>query len=64
MAESAYVESLLAQFRLPMIRQSLPEVTELARRESWDYLRFLQELCEREHQVRHERRISRLLRQC
>jgi DNA replication protein DnaC len=64
MAESAYVESLLAQFRLPTIRQSLPEVTELARRESWDYLRFLQELCEREHQVRHERRIGRLLRQC
>ncbi len=61
MAESAYVESLLAEFRLPTIRQSLMEVTELARRESWDYLRFLQELCEREHQVRHERRIGRLL---
>lgn len=64
MAESAYVESLLTQFRLPTIRQSLMEVTELARRESWDYLRFLQELCEREHQVRHERRIARLLAQC
>jgi len=63
MADNAYVETLLTQFRLPTIRQNLSEVAELARRESWDYLRFLQELCEREHQVRYERRIARLLRQ-
>lgn len=63
MAENAYLESLLSEFRLPTIRESLVEVSELARRESWDYLRFLQELCEREHQDRHERRIARLLRQ-
>ena len=63
MAENAYLESLLSGFRLPTIRESLVEVSELARRESWDYLRFLQELCEREHQDRHERRIARLLRQ-
>lgn len=63
MAEPARVESLLASFRLPTMRQSLSEVTALARDQSWDYLRFLEELCEREQQVRHERRIERLLRQ-
>lgn len=63
MAENAYLESLLSEFRLPTIRESLLEVSNLARCESWDYLRFLQELCEREHHDRHERRIARLLRQ-
>jgi DNA replication protein DnaC len=63
MAESAFVESLLKEFNLTTMRQSLVEVIQLARTESWDYLRFLQELCEREHQVRHERRICRLLQQ-
>jgi DNA replication protein DnaC len=63
MAENPYLESLLSELRLPTIRESLIEVSALARRESWDYLRFLQELCEREHQDRHQRRITRLLRQ-
>lgn len=63
MAESVQVKALLTEFRLATMRQSLGEVADLARRESWDYLRFLEELCEREHQVRHERRIARLQRQ-
>lgn len=63
MAEAAYVERLLAEFRLSTMRQSLSEVLKVARRDSWDYVRFLEELCEREHQVRHERRIARLLSQ-
>lgn len=58
-----HVESLLGSFRLPTMRQCLGEVTELARQQNWDYPRFLEELCEREQQMRHERRIQRLLKQ-
>lgn len=57
------VESLLGSFHLPTMRQCLGEVAELARRQNWDYPRFLEELCEREQQARHERRIQRLLKQ-
>lgn len=59
----SYVEGLLGSFRLPAMRQSLGEVAELARQQNWDYPRFLEELCEREQQERHERRIQRLLKQ-
>jgi DNA replication protein DnaC len=58
-----HVESLLGSFRLPTMRRCLGEVAELARRQNWDYPRFLEELCEREQQERHERRIARLLKQ-
>ena len=58
-----HVENLLGSFRLPTMRQCLGEVAELARQQNWDYPRFLEELCEREQQVRHERRIERLLKQ-
>jgi len=60
---TAHVEGLLGSFRLPTMRQCLAEVAELARQQNWDYPRFLEELCEREQQVRHERRIGRLLKQ-
>lgn len=59
----SYVEGLLGSFRLPTMRASLEEVAKLARQQNWDYPRFLEELCEREQQVRHERRIQRLLKQ-
>ncbi len=59
----SHVESLLGSLRLPTMRQCLGEVAELARQQSWDYPHFLEELCEREQQVRHERRIQRLLKQ-
>lgn len=64
MAEAtAHVEALLGEFRLPTMRQCLGEVVDLARQQNWDYPRFLEELCEREQQMRHERRIGRLLKQ-
>lgn len=53
----------LRQFRLSAMEASLGEVTGQARSESWDYLRYLSELCEREAQTRSERRLERLLRQ-
>ena len=59
----SHVASLLGSFRLPTMRESLGEVADLARQQNWDYPRFLEELCEREQQVRHERRIERLLKQ-
>ncbi len=59
----SHVESLLGSFCLTTMRQCLAEVADLARRQDWDYPRFLEELCEREWQVRHERRIQRLLKQ-
>lgn len=61
MAET--LDHLLGEFRLSIMRQALPDVLEVARREAWDYPRFLEELCEREKQVRDERRLSRLLKQ-
>lgn len=64
MAEStAHIENLLGSFRLPAMRQSLAEVVGIARDQSWDYLRFLEELCEREYHSRHCRRTERLLKQ-
>ena len=60
---SIHIECLLSEFRLPTMKQSLGEVTELARQQDWNHLRFLEELLEREQQMRHERRIRRLLKQ-
>ena len=45
------------------MRQCLGEVDQLAQQQDWGYLRFLEELLEREQQMRHERLIQRLLKQ-
>lgn len=60
---SVHVECLLKAFNLPTMRQSLGEVGDLARQQDWSHLRFLEELLEREQQMRHERRTKRLLKQ-
>ena len=61
--EEAVVAGWLRQFRLSAMEQCLGEVTAQARGESWDYLRYLGELCEREALTRGERRLERLLKQ-
>ena len=63
MAENLTLDLLLKGFGLSTMRQLLSEVTALARPNGWDYPPFLQELCERERQVRDERRLARLLKQ-
>jgi len=60
---SIHVESLLKRFNLTTMRQCLGEVDQLAQQQDWSYLRFLEELLEREQQMRHERCIQRLLKQ-
>jgi len=53
----------LKLFRLTVMEKALDEVIAQARAENWDHLRFLNELCEREAQVRDERLLARLLKQ-
>lgn len=60
MGEQA-VACWLRQFRLSAMERSLREVTAQARGESWDYLRYLGELCEHEALTRDGRRLERLL---
>ena len=61
MADS--LDLLLQAFRLNTMRQALPEVTQQARQQAWDYPRFLEELLEREKHLRDQRRLERLLKQ-
>lgn len=53
---------LLKSFRLPTMASIYPEVAQMAEREGWGYLKFLQHLCESEAQDRRERKLERLLK--
>lgn len=52
----------LKELRLPTIRACYEEVAEMARREALTFEQYLLELTLREQEVRHHRRIERLLR--
>ncbi len=63
MSKKATLDLLLKGFSLSTMRETLAEVTTMAQHNHWDYPEFLQELCERERQVRDQRRLVRLLKQ-
>ena len=61
--QSPCLEDLLAELRLPTIRQHYVEDAEQATAETLSYQDYLQGLIEREIESRHHNRINRLLRQ-
>ena len=53
----------LRELHLPGVLAGYENLAEVARRESFSYEKYLQEVVERERQLRHEKRVQRLLGQ-
>jgi len=53
----------LKELHLPTVRECFEDVALKARQESLSYERYLLELCEREREVRRQKRIERMLRE-
>jgi DNA replication protein DnaC len=57
----ARLKEYLKYLHLPGIRQSYEEIAQMAERESLGYAEYLLELLEREHEIRYNNRIAKLL---